>query len=73
MAQELLIVGASGTGKSTSIENLPEDATFIVNVGQKALPFRKSKLKYPPWNKENPEGRMVSTDSSNDILKIFNG
>jgi len=72
MAQELLIVGASGTGKSTSIENLPEKATFIVNVGQKALPFRKSKLRYPAWNKDNPEGRMVSTDSSNDILKILN-
>jgi len=72
MAQELLVVGASGTGKSTSIENLPEEATFIVNVGQKALPFRKSKSKYPLWNKENPEGRMVSTDSSNNILKILN-
>ena len=72
MAQELLIVGASGTGKSTSIENLPEEATFIVNVGQKALPFRKSKSKYPAWNTENPQGRMVSTDSSNNILQILN-
>lgn len=72
MAQELLIVGASGTGKSTSIENLPEEATFIINVGQKALPFRKSKSKYPVWNKANPQGRLASTDSAGTILQVLN-
>ena len=52
MAQEVLIVGASGTGKSTSIENLNPESTFIVNVARKALPFRGWKTKYTIFNKE---------------------
>lgn len=71
MAQEVLVVGASGTGKSTSIENLPEKESFIINVGDKSLPFKKSKSRYPLWNTENPSGNMVSKDSSSDILRIL--
>ena len=72
MAQEVLIVGASGTGKSTSIENLNPESTFIVNVAQKALPFRGWKTKYPVFDKENPGGRFCSTDKSSEILGCLN-
>lgn len=35
----ILILGDSGTGKSTSIKTLPPSDTFIVNVENKTLPF----------------------------------
>lgn len=36
----VLIMGGSGTGKSTSLRNLPADETAIINVTNKAMPFR---------------------------------
>ena len=46
MAQEILIIGESGSGKSTSLENLDPKSTFIINVGQKPMPFRGWKSNY---------------------------
>ena len=36
----VLIVGNSGTGKSTSISKLPPEKTVILNTEMKALPMR---------------------------------
>lgn len=41
MKPNIFICGPSGTGKSTSMRNLPHERTVILNVEQKALPFRK--------------------------------
>ena len=35
------IVGASGTGKSTSLRNLPPDKTYIIDLERKGMPFPK--------------------------------
>lgn len=43
MAEKILIMGESGTGKSTSIRNCDPDITAIVNPVGKPLPFRGSK------------------------------
>lgn len=43
MAQKTLIIGESGTGKSTSIRNCNPDTTVIVNPVGKPLPFRGAK------------------------------
>lgn len=43
MAEKILIMGESGTGKSTSIRNCDPDTTAIVNPVGKPLPFRGSK------------------------------
>jgi len=40
MAILTLIYGQSGTGKSTSLRNLPHDKTAVINVSGKPLPFR---------------------------------
>ena len=40
MAQKILIIGESGTGKSTSIRNCNPETTAIVNPVGKPLPFR---------------------------------
>jgi RNase adaptor protein for sRNA GlmZ degradation len=51
MASKLIgIVGATGTGKSTSIKHLNPKETYIINVAKKELPFKGSEKLY---NKEN--------------------
>lgn len=51
MARKVLILGNSGTGKSTSIQNLNEKETFIIQCVKKGLPFRNSSKKYCKENK----------------------
>jgi len=43
MAEKILIMGESGTGKSTSLRNCNPDITAIVNPVGKPLPFKGSK------------------------------
>ena len=40
MAQSVLIIADSGTGKSTSMRNLDPKETFIINIANKPLPFK---------------------------------
>jgi len=51
MASKLIgIVGATGTGKSTSIKHLNPKETYIINVAKKELPFKGSeKLATSSW------------------------
>ena len=46
MAKVILIVGDTGTGKSTAIKTLNPDETFIINCLNKPLPFKGSKNLY---------------------------
>ncbi len=38
----ILIVGGSGTGKSTSAESLPRGKTLIINIEDKKLPTNEA-------------------------------
>ena len=71
MANLIMILGESGTGKSTSIENLDPKETFIIQVVNKPLPFRGYKSKYPLRNKENPQGNRFISDRADLIMKIL--
>ena len=46
MANNCIILGRSGTGKSTSIKNLNPKETVIFNVLKKRLPFKGSNALY---------------------------
>ena len=50
MAIPVLILGESGSGKSTSMRNFEPDEISIFNVASKPLPFKK---KLPKMNKAN--------------------
>lgn len=71
MANCILVLGESGTGKSTSIRNLDPKETCIINVVGKPLPFKGWKSGYTMMNKENPEGNMVATDKADKIIKCL--
>lgn len=67
MAQSILVVAESGSGKSTSIENLDSKETFIINVANKPLPFKGWKNKYTVWSKDNPTGNLYGGSSPQQI------
>ena len=67
MAQGILIIAESGSGKSTAIEQLDPKETFIINVANKALPFKGWRKKYVQWSKDNPKGNLYSASSSQQI------
>jgi energy-coupling factor transporter ATP-binding protein EcfA2 len=71
MGRGILIIGESGTGKSTSIEKLNPLETFIINVQGKDLPIKGYKRKYTLWSGENPSGNYYVSDDSATILKLM--
>jgi hypothetical protein len=72
MARSILVLGASGTGKSHSIQQLDEKATFLVNVYGKALPFRGWKKRYTPIvDIKSAVGNMVSVDDAEKIVQVL--
>lgn len=75
MANKVLCLGASGTGKSSSIRNLNPQETFIIQVVEKDLPFKSSRSKYNLESKnilkrKNVSGIMKALDGINKIKEI---
>jgi hypothetical protein len=67
MASKLIgIVGATGTGKSTSIKHLDPTTTYIINVAKKELPFKGSEKLYNAENKNYKE-----LDDANEITRLL--
>lgn len=71
MANLIMVLGESGTGKSTSIETLNEKETFIIQVVDKPLPFKGFKKRYSLKTKENPKGNRFISDRADVIIKIL--
>lgn len=70
MSNLVLIIGESGSGKSTSIRNLDPNETFIINVLNKPLPFRGALNNYKLKTKES-DGNYYSTDDYYKIIKTI--
>jgi hypothetical protein len=67
MSSKLIgIVGATGTGKSTSIKHLDPKETYIINVAKKELPFKGSEKLYNADNKNYKE-----VDDANEITRLL--
>lgn len=64
----VLVIGQSGSGKSTSIRNLDPDSTFIINVLDKPMPFRGARKKY---TSHDIEGRNVNYVATYDWAKVI--
>lgn len=65
MGLSTLIIGESGSGKSTSLRNLDPRRTVVFSTLGKGLPFRGSRKNYTVFNREsNPTGNMILTSSS---------
>jgi adenylate kinase family enzyme len=70
MSNAVLVIGESGSGKSTAIRELPKEKTFIVNCLGKPLPFKGWMKDFKPLD-ENGKGNYLSTDNSVTIVKTL--
>lgn len=66
MSTAVMIIGESGTGKSTSLRNLDPAQTLLIQAVRKPLPFRSKEWK--PATKENPQGSIFVSDQSATIV-----
>jgi hypothetical protein len=72
MSNTSLIIGESGTGKSTSVRNLNSKETFIISVCNKPLPFRGYKSMYKAitgW--DDKTGNYYATNDHTKILRCI--
>ncbi|MHA3576892.1 ATP-binding protein [Yersinia enterocolitica] len=70
MGTPVLILGESGTGKSTSMRNLNAADCFLVNPENKRLPFKSKDWK--PRDFEAKTGNVFFTDIPTDIITVIN-
>jgi len=67
-SKSVLIIGESGSGKSTSMKNLNPKETIVFSTLGKGLPFKNSRKNYSVWSKDsNPDGNIVITSSAKTI------
>lgn len=71
MSNVTLIIGESGTGKSTSLRNLNPAETFIINAIDKPLPFKNYKKKYERFSADTPTGNYYATDDYSRINRLI--
>src|SRR5574343_531545 len=58
-----MILGESGTGKSTSMRNLSPADTLLIQTVKKPLPFRSKE-----WKPVSENGNVFVTDNSHRII-----
>ncbi|KUZ66845.1 ATP-binding protein [Burkholderia ubonensis] len=66
MATVTFILGESGTGKSTSMENLDPAQTLLIQSIRKRLPFKSTKWGY--LTRENTGGNVLCMDDARKII-----
>jgi hypothetical protein len=69
MSIAIMVIGESGTGKSTSLRNLNPADVLLIKAVRKPLPFRSNEWK--PANKQNPDGSVIHSDTSATIIQMM--
>ncbi len=70
MSIACMILGESGTGKTTSLRNLDPGQTLLIQAVKKPLPFKATGWGYFDKDK-NPKGNIFVSDRSDTILKLM--
>lgn len=71
MAKVILVLGESGSGKTTAAETLPPKNTFFVNPVGKDLPFPGADKNYKKFNMQTGEGNIFSSKKTSSIAKVL--
>jgi hypothetical protein len=64
-----MVIGESGSGKTTSLRNLDPLKTFIIGTISKPFPFKTNK--YNLLTKENKGGNLYFTDDADLIVRLL--
>lgn len=68
MARIVLVMGESGSGKSTAIRTLNPEETFLVRVTNKDLPFKSWTKSYKAYDKQTEKGNMFTAHIPSHII-----
>ncbi len=71
MAETILVLGETGSGKSTSIENLPPDKTVLFNIIGKRLPWKGSMKNYTKYSDATKKGNMFEISDAVNLKKAL--
>lgn len=66
MSIATLVIGESGTGKTTALRNFNPDDVLLIQAVRKPLPFKSANWKL--CNKANPLGSVICTDVASTII-----
>lgn len=66
MSITTMVLGQSGTGKSTSLRNMSADNTLLIQAIQKPLPFRND------WKSVKDAGNILVTHNAQSICAAMN-
>lgn len=69
MSISVMVLGESGTGKTSSLRNLDPSNTLLIQAISKPMPFRAANWK--PVTKESPHGSIYVTDNADHICKAM--
>lgn len=69
MADKILIIGDSGSGKSTATKTLDSATTFYINCIGKPLPYRGWKQMYKYWDSAKKEGNILKSWDYSTVVK----
>lgn len=69
MAIVTLILGTSGTGKSTAMRELDPTQTLLIQALKKPVPFKRKGWGY--LSKDNAAGNIIVSDKSGDIINYM--
>lgn len=64
-----LILGESGTGKSTSLRNIDPKQTLLIKSIGKPLPFKSRE--WTPWDKDKKTGTVVTSDRWDVLVEVI--
>lgn len=69
MAVPVLVIGKSGSGKSTALRNFNENELYLINVAKKPLPFKKKfESTFETDNYENIRTALSKTNKKTIVI-----
>jgi hypothetical protein len=69
MSTAIMVIGESGTGKTTSLRNFNPEDVLLIQAVRKPLPFKSANWK--PCNKQNPNGSVFHSDNARTIVEMM--
>lgn len=71
MSESILIIGESGSGKSTSVRKIDPATAFLIQAIRKSLPFKGWRDHWREVSKERKGGNLLVSDDSEEIRKYL--